>query len=163
MRLSIVAAIANNGVIGIQNQMPWYLPEDLKNFKVITMGKPILMGRKTFDSLGGVLPGRENIVISRRKGFSPKDCVIFKTVEDAISAYSSAAELMVIGGASIYEHLLPSADRLYLTKIRLTYEGDTYFPIIKKPDWVEITKLAMVSWKGVSYTYSVLDRIKSAA
>ena len=160
MQLSIVAAIADNGVIGIDNRIPWHLPEDLQNFRAITMGKPILMGRKTFDSLGKVLPGRENIVISRTYGFSPKDCVIFKTVEEAMNEYRSARELMVIGGASIYEQLLPSADRLYLTKIHGAYEGDTYFPELKKTDWIEISKKAMLSGAGISYTYTVLDRIK---
>jgi dihydrofolate reductase len=128
MIISMVAAMAHNRVIGLNNQMPWHLPADLAHFKQVTLGKPVLMGRRTYDSIGRLLPGRRNIVISRQTkpaGFSG-DWV--GSVEEALALLADIPELMVIGGGELYKQLLPLANRLYLTEIDLTTTGDAWFP-----------------------------------
>jgi len=137
MRVSIVVAAAENGVIGTGNQMPWRLPDDLKRFKALTMGKPILMGRKTFESIGKPLPGRTNIVLSRRVGLTLPGCIVVNSIAQAIEAAADAAEFAVIGGAEIYSQALSSADVIYLTRVHATMTGDAVFPAIDPHDWVE--------------------------
>lgn len=128
MIISMVAAMANQRVIGLNNQMPWHLPADLAHFKQVTLGKPVLMGRRTYDSIGRLLPGRRNIVISRQTkpaGFGG-DWV--GSVEEALALLTDTPELMVIGGGELYKQMLPLANRLYLTEIELTTDGDAWFP-----------------------------------
>ena len=129
MSLSIIVAIAKNGVIGLKNQLPWHLPEDLKHFKEITMGRPILMGDRTFESLGRPLPGRENVVLTLDKNYSAKGVVILHSLDEAVKRYADE-EAFVIGGATIYKLALPLADKLYLTLIDKDFEGDAFFPEI---------------------------------
>ncbi|WP_213999307.1 type 3 dihydrofolate reductase [Arsukibacterium sp.] len=128
MKTAMIAAMAKGRVIGKNNQMPWHLPADLKHFKAVTMGKPVLMGRKTFQSIGRPLPGRRNIVISRTTPDNKQGVEWFSSVEQALAALSDSAEVMVIGGGEIYRQCLPFADILYLTEIELDAEGDAYFP-----------------------------------
>ncbi|MDX1537010.1 type 3 dihydrofolate reductase [Arsukibacterium sp.] len=128
MKVAMIAAMANNRVIGKDNQMPWHLPADLKHFKAVTLGKPVLMGRKTFQSIGRPLPGRRNLVISRTLPDDPQGVEWFANVEQALAAVADDAEVMVIGGGEIYRQCLPLADTLYLTEIELTTDGDAYFP-----------------------------------
>jgi dihydrofolate reductase len=128
MKIAMIAAMANNRVIGKNNQMPWHLPADLKNFKAVTLGKPVLMGRKTFESIGRALPGRRNLVISRTLPSDTKGVEWFNSVELAIAAAEASPELMIIGGAEIYRQCLPLAATLYLTEIDLDIDGDAYFP-----------------------------------
>lgn len=128
MKISMVAAMAKDRVIGKDNAMPWHLPADFAWFKKVTMGKPIVMGRKTFESIGRPLPGRQNIVISRNPDFTAEGVTVVSDIAAAQSAAGDVEELMIIGGGSIYEACLPLADRLYLTFIDLTVEGDTCFP-----------------------------------
>ncbi|MGH8557554.1 MAG: dihydrofolate reductase [Methylococcales bacterium] len=140
MKISLIAAVSANNVIGFKGRLPWHLPEDLQNFKRLTMGKPILMGRKTFDSLARALPGRTNIVITRNPNYRPEGCKIFSNINDALQTFSDCVELMVIGGASFYEQMLPLAETLYLTEIKENFNGDTFFPTIDISKWIEHSK-----------------------
>ena len=128
MRIAMIAAMANNRVIGKDNQMPWHLPADLKHFKKVTLGKPVIMGRKTYQSIGKALPGRRNIVISRQGVALSEDADWVQSIEQALALVQDEAEVMIIGGAEIYRQVLPMADRLYITDIDLTVEGDAFFP-----------------------------------
>ncbi len=138
MRVSMVAAVALNGVIGRGGDLPWRLPADLKRFKKLTLGHPILMGRTTYESIGRPLPGRRNIVLSRA-GFTADGVEVYSSLEAALKASSAAPELMVIGGALVYEVVLPVADRLYLSVVHGDFEGDTWFPSITPSDWTMVS------------------------
>lgn len=137
----MIAALAQNRVIGRDNQLPWHLPADLKHFKALTLGKPIIMGRKTWDSLGRQLPGRLNLVVSRQPGLQLDGAEVFASLDaalvraDAWAREQGAAELMLIGGAQLYELGLAQADRLYLTRVAVSPEGDAYFPEVNLADW----------------------------
>ncbi|OOE61736.1 type 3 dihydrofolate reductase [Salinivibrio sp. IB282] len=128
MRVSLVAAMANDRVIGKNNQMPWHLPADLAWFKRTTLGYPVVMGRKTFESIGRPLPKRPNIVISRDPDYQPEGVTVVRSPEQALETVAEYEEIMVIGGGTIYQAFLPRADRLYLTFIDLDVDGDTRFP-----------------------------------
>ncbi|MFQ1905694.1 type 3 dihydrofolate reductase [Aeromonas veronii] len=140
MKISMIAAMAHDRVIGKDNQMPWHLPADLAHFKRVTLGKPVLMGRKTFESIGRPLPGRRNLVISRNPGYQAEGIEVVGSVEAALAllAGSSVEELMVIGGGHLYAEMLPSADCLYLTRIDQAVEGDTRFPAFDDGQWQRI-------------------------
>ncbi|HDO1319687.1 TPA: type 3 dihydrofolate reductase [Aeromonas veronii] len=140
MKISMIAAMAHDRVIGKDNQMPWHLPADLAHFKRVTLGKPVLMGRKTFESIGRPLPGRRNLVISRNPGYRAEGIEVVGSVEAALAllAGSSVEELMVIGGGHLYAEMLPSADCLYLTRIDLAVEGDTRFPAFDDGQWQRV-------------------------
>lgn len=140
MKISMIAAMAHDRVIGKDNQMPWHLPADLAHFKRVTLGKPVLMGRKTFESIGRPLPGRRNLVISRNLGYQAEGIEVVGSVEAALAllAGSSVEELMVIGGGHLYAEMLPSADCLYLTRIDLAVEGDTRFPAFDDGQWQRV-------------------------
>ena len=139
--LALIAALAANRVIGLDNRMPWHLPADLKHFKALTLGKPIIMGRKTWDSLGRPLPGRLNIVVSRQPGLQLEGAEVFADLDAALARADqwareqSVDELMLIGGAQLYEQGLPLADRLYLTRIDAEPEGDAFFPVFDGSHW----------------------------
>ena len=138
MRVSMIAALAKNRVIGNKNDLPWYLPADMRHFMNTTMGKPIVMGRKTFQSLGGKpLTGRSNIILSRDPKLKPFGCSVFATPEAVLEAYKTETELMIIGGAAVYGVFLPRADRLYLTLIDSEIAGDSYFPEYQQLNWRE--------------------------
>jgi len=138
MLLSIVVAAAANDVIGDRNALPWRLPDDLKRFKAITMGKPVLMGRKTFESIGKPLVGRTNIVVTRDTHLRLDGCVTVGSIDDALLAAGTAPELMVIGGAELYRQILPRIDLIYLTRVHAQIEGDTRFPEVVWEDWIEL-------------------------
>ena len=140
MHISMIAAMAHDRVIGLDNQMPWHLPADLAHFKRVTLGKPVLMGRKTFESIGRPLPGRRNLVISRNLDYQADGVEMVSSVEVALARLQGEGveELMVIGGGYLYEQLLPRADRLYLTRIDLAVEGDTCFPTFSDADWLKL-------------------------
>lgn len=140
MKISMIAAMAHYRVIGKDNQMPWHLPADLAHFKRVTLGKPVLMGRKTFESIGRPLPGRRNLVISRNPDYQAEGIEVVGSVEAALAllAGSSVEELMVIGGGHLYAEMLPSADCLYLTRIDLAVEGDTRFPAFDDGQWQRV-------------------------
>lgn len=140
MKISMIAAMAHDRVIGKDNQMLWHLPADLAHFKRVTLGKPVLMGRKTFESIGRSLPGRRNLVISRNPDYQAEGIEVVGSVEAALAllAGSSVEELMVIGGGHLYAEMLPSADCLYLTRIDLAVEGDTRFPAFDDGQWQRV-------------------------
>jgi dihydrofolate reductase len=137
MRISIVVAVAENGAIGKDNALLWRLPDDLKNFKTITMGKPIVMGRKTYDSIGRALPGRVNIVISRQASLVLPGCVVVGSLADAINAAGDVAEIAIIGGAEIYRQALAMTATIYMTKVHATLTGDVFFPPLVAAEWRE--------------------------
>ncbi len=140
MQLSLIVAMASNHAIGLNNKMPWHLSADLKKFKHITMGHPIIMGRKTFESIGRPLPGRQNIIISRNPDYRQQDCLVFNSLEAAIQSCADCDEVFVIGGATLYKVALALADKLYITAIHQAFEGDTYFPELNKQQWREVAR-----------------------
>lgn len=140
MLISLVAAMARHRVIGQNNKMPWHLPADLAHFKKVTLGKPVVMGRKTFESIGRPLPGRKNIVISRQKNLSIDQVECVESIEQALSVLKNEPEIMIIGGATIYEQTLPMADQLYLTYIDLDCEGDAFFPEFDENNFLIISR-----------------------
>lgn len=142
MLISLIAAVAENGVIGQENELVWHLPDDFKYFKQTTSGHPILMGRKTFESLGKPLPNRLNVVITRNADYQPEGVVVVDSLEKAIeeARKTGIAEAFVIGGAEIYRQAIASADRLYLTEVKASYEGDARFPDFNKTDWQEMSR-----------------------
>lgn len=163
--LSLIAALAENRVIGIDNSMPWHLPGDFKYFKATTLGKPIIMGRKTWDSLGRPLPGRLNIVVSRQAGLTLEGAEVFATLEaaieraDAWAREENAEELMLIGGAQLYELGLAQADRLYLTRVGLDPEGDAFFPEVDEATWRMTSSVEHpASAETPSYAFEVWER-----
>jgi dihydrofolate reductase len=157
VKISLIAAVSSNNVIGFQNRLPWYLPEDLKYFKQLTIGKPILMGRKTFESIGRVLPGRINIVVTRNKQYQIQDCLVFSDIDDALQAFADYPEIMVIGGASFYQQMLPIADTLYLTVIDRVFDGDTHFPSFDISVWNEYSSRTCKQETDpyLSYTFKI--------
>ncbi len=128
--ISIIVAASENDVIGRQGDLPWRLSDDLKHFKAITMGKPIIMGRKTWESIGRPLPGRQNIVITRQRDFTAEGCDVVASLDDAIAAAGDAEEIVVIGGSQVYALALPLAERIYLTRVHADVEGDASFPAV---------------------------------
>jgi dihydrofolate reductase len=135
--LEFVIAVSENDVIGRGNKLPWHLPADLRHFKLLTIGKPVLMGRRTYESIGKALPGRLNIVLSRSADFAPDDCVVAQSLRDARIAAGARPSLMVIGGAEIYRQCLPFANRIHLTLVHTRIEdGDTVFAGWRDPDWI---------------------------
>ena len=137
MIISIIAAMDTNRLIGNDNQLPWHLPADFAHFKSVTMGKPIIMGRKTFESIGKPLPGRENIVLSRNPDTCFEGVTCVASFEEAVAAVPDAEEIMIIGGSTIYEMLLPEVHRLYLTYVDAEFEGDAWFPEVDENQWFE--------------------------
>ena len=161
MKISIVVAMASNGVIGRDNELPWHLPADLQHFKKTTMGKPILMGRKTWESIGRPLPGRTNIVITRDTAYRAEGCVVVNSIDAALEASSGQDEVMVIGGAEFYRQVLPLADTIYLTRIHATISGDTCFPELNVADWREVERSDHAADEKNPHDYSFirLDRV----
>ncbi|SEB41713.1 dihydrofolate reductase [Pseudomonas saponiphila] len=145
--LSLIAALAQNRVIGVDNSMPWHLPGDFKFFKATTLGKPIIMGRKTWDSLGRPLPGRLNIVVSRQTGLVLEGAEVYPSLQAAVeraeewALEQGASELMLIGGAQLYAQGLEQADRLYLTRVALNPAGDAWFPQFDEQQWKRVSEV----------------------
>lgn len=133
--ISIIVAVSTNNVIGVKGDLPWRLPDDLRRFKRLTMGKPIVMGRRTWESIGRPLPGRQNIVLTRRSGFDAPGCDVVQSPAEALAAAGDADETMIIGGSQIYALFLPKASRLYLTRVHAKIDGDTHFPEIEANEW----------------------------
>jgi dihydrofolate reductase len=163
MTISFVVAAATNNAIGKDGKLPWHLPNDLKHFKNITWGMPVVMGRKTFDSLGKVLPGRKNIVITRQPGWMKEGTVAVKTIEDALflAKEADAKEIMVIGGGQIFKMLFDKAKRIYLTRVEAEPEADTFFPVIDAKHWWLASQKNHEADENNAYNYSfqVWERI----
>jgi dihydrofolate reductase len=156
--LSVIAAMARNRVIGIRNTLPWRLPEDLKHFKALTLGHHIVMGRKTYESIGKPLPGRTTVIVTRDPGYQVEGCVTATSIEAAITACGDDTEIFFVGGAELYAQVLPRADRLYLTEIQADYEGDAWFPEFEQSAWKEIDRQAHVNDSGLTYHYVTYAR-----
>lgn len=160
MKLSMIVATAQNRVIGRDNALPWYLPNDLKYFKQTTLGKPVIMGRKTYESIGKPLPGRTNIVITRQTDYQPEGVKVVHSVAEARDLAESVClidgqeEAMIMGGAEIYTLALSDADRLYLTEVHADVEGDAYFPEYDKTEWQEISREDFSAEGPNPYNYS---------
>ena len=140
MRISLIAAMGKNRVIGKDNSLIWKLPEDMKRFRELTTGKPVIMGRKTFESIGRALPNRKNIVITRDKNYKAKGCTVVNSVKEALKAAKDADEVMIIGGSQVYQEFIPIANKMYITLIDKDFEGDAYFPEFDEAEWKEAKK-----------------------
>ena len=166
MKISLVWAMAQNRIIGRNNNLPWHLPEDLKYFKRINLGKPVIMGRKTFESIGKPLPGRTNIVVTRNADFSAEGVKTVNSLSaakalcESIGEIDGISEAMVIGGAEIYTQAMPVADRLYLTEVHANVDGDTFFPEFDRSLWKEVAREDFDASGPNPYAYSfiVLDK-----
>jgi dihydrofolate reductase len=158
--LSIVVAAAENGAIGKDNRLLWRLPDDLKYFKAVTMGKPIVMGRKTYESIGKPLPGRLNIVISRQSGLEISGCAVVGSLAAAQSAASDAPEIMIVGGADIYRQALPFTQRIYLTRVHARMDADVFFPELAAGEWRETHREphAADERHAYAFTFITLER-----
>ena len=163
MTVSIIVAVAKNGVIGRENDLPWHLSEDLKHFKKTTMGKPVIMGRKTFESVGEPLPGRENIVVTRNRSYSAIGCDVALSLEEAIEKAGEVEEVMILGGGQIYKEALPLTDRIYLTQVEAQVEGDARFPELDWSEWKELRRWDHPADAKNDYPciFMVLERISS--
>ena len=137
MKVSIIVTIGKNKVIGKDNSLPWKLPADMKHFKELTTGKPVIMGRKTFESIGKPLPNRTNFIITRNQEYKAEGCVVVHSIDEALKASEGNEEVMVIGGAQIYKEFLPRANKMYLTIIDADFEGDAFFPEYNIEEWEE--------------------------
>lgn len=157
-RLYLIAALARNGVIGAQGKLPWHLPEDLQHFKKLTLGCPVIMGRRTWESLGRPLPGRENIVVTRRADFQAAGASIAASLPAAVALCAGEAVAFVIGGAEIYAAALPLADGLVLTEIDRDYPGDTCFPAWDRSSWKATRREAHTSSDGVRFAFALYER-----
>jgi dihydrofolate reductase len=158
-RVVIIAAVASNGVIGHRNRMPWHLPEDLRRFRRLTLGHAVIMGRRTFESMGRPLAGRDNIVITRSPDWMRSDCRAAHSLEAALAAVREPQDAFVIGGAQIYALALPIASRLYLTEIERDFEGDTFFPEFDRSRWREASRESRIldGAGGFSYDFVAYD------
>lgn len=158
--ISLIVAHDKNRVIGYENKMPWHLPGELQYFKEQTMGKPMIMGRKTFDSIGRPLPGRRNIVITRNENYQSDGIEVAKSLEEALKLAGNEEEVMIIGGEQIFKLALPIADRLYITHIEHDFNGDTFFPTYGN-EWILISKSEPIEIPdGYSYTYCIYEKSK---
>jgi dihydrofolate reductase len=160
MIISIIAAIAANGVIGKENKLPWHLPADMKHFRDLTRGKPVIMGSKTFESIGRPLPDRLNIVLSSDLAYRAEGAMVVHSIDEALQAAGDAQEVMVIGGGSIYKQFLPRANRMYLTLIHTNFKGDAFFPEYEKKEWNEVAREEHGQDEKNAYAYSfvILER-----
>jgi len=151
--LSVIVAVANNNVIGHNNTLPWHLPEDLKRFRALTTGHHIIMGRKTYESLGRLLPGRTTVIVTRNPDYRVEGALIADSLETAIALSQHDEEAFLIGGAELYQHGIELANKLYVTEIALEVEGDAHFPALDMNQWQEVAREAHVSEKGLAFNY----------
>ncbi|KZE32653.1 dihydrofolate reductase [Crenobacter luteus] len=151
--LTLVAAMADDNVIGVANTLPWHLPEDLRHFKAVTLGKPIVMGRKTYDSIGRPLPGRRNIVVTRNRDWAADGVEVAHSLDAALERLAGVDEVCVVGGAELYAQAMARADRLILTEIALKVDGDARFPAVDAAVWREVSREAHVAASGLAYAF----------
>lgn len=158
--LSIIVAVANDNVIGINNTLPWHLPEDLKRFKTLTMGHHIIMGRKTYESLNRLLPGRKTVIVTRNQQYHVEGAIVVNSLEEALAKSCDDAEVFLIGGSELYELGLKAAHKLYVTEVHASFEGDAYFP---QPDltlWKEVERERHQAENGMAYSYVTYLRVE---
>lgn len=159
MRISLLVAASENNVIGKDNKLTWHISHDLKRFKMLTMGHHIIMGRKTFESIGRPLPGRINVIVTRNKNYKTDGCIVVNSVKEAFLKSNDDNEIFVIGGEQIFKETLAVADRIYLTKIHRNFDGDAFMPEINKDEWIETETERRTEHPDFDYTYVTLDRI----
>lgn len=157
-RISIISAMARNRVIGIENRLPWHLPEDLRHFKALTLGHHIIMGRKTYESIGRPLPGRITVIVTRDPGYRVEGCITAHSVQEAIAACGDDVEVFFVGGAELYGQVLALADRLHLTEIQADFEGDAHFPDFDRSQWREVARERHRSEGGLDYHFVTYER-----
>jgi dihydrofolate reductase len=164
MRLSLIVAVAKNGVIGRQGGLPWRLSSDLRRFKQLTMGHHLIMGRKTFESIGRALPGRTTIVLTRDGGSIPDGVTAAHSIDDALRACAGDDEAFIVGGAEIYRQTLPIADRIYLTEVEAEVDGDAWFPEFDRSAWQVVREQRLPAGQRDDYetTFRIFDRMPSA-
>lgn len=158
-RLSLIVAMARNRVIGVHNTLPWRLPEDLKRFKSLTMGHHIIMGRRTYESIGRPLPGRHTLIVSRNPDYQAEGCRTVPSIEAALAACDGDTEVFFVGGANLYAQALSRAQRLYVTEIQADYEGDARFPAFTRTDWRETARESHVGQNDLAYDFVVYERV----
>lgn len=160
MKVSLICAVSQNGVIGSGNKLPWRLPADLKRFKRITMSHSVIMGRKTYESIGKPLPGRTNIVITRDRALKISGCLIAHSLKEALDLVRGEEEIFVIGGASLFKESIKRASRIYLTTIHKDFEGDTHLFKINRKDWNEVSRedVKENGENAYPYSFSILER-----
>lgn len=161
MIISLVVAASANNVIGVAGALPWRLPEDLRHFKDITMGKPVIMGRTTHESIGRPLPGRRNIVMTRQPGYAAEGCEVAPGPDEALAAAGDAGEVMVIGGGEVYREFLPKAGRIYLTRVQAEIAGDTLFPELDMDEWevVDVEEFPAGDEREFGFDIETLERV----
>ena len=157
MMISMVVAMAENRAIGKGNKLLWHLPDDFKHFKTLTMGKPVLMGRKTYESIGNPLPGRKNIVVTRDNGFSVGGVTVVNSIDAALAAVEEDDEVMVIGGASFYQQMLPLTKNIYLTFVHQAFEADVFFPELNLDEWQAVEKREHAADENHQYSFSFIN------
>ena len=170
-RISMIVAVAENGVIGSKQTIPWRIPSDQQMFRRLTLGKPVVMGRKQFETVGKPLPGRTNIIVTHRQDYHPEGTLVFASIEGALAEAEKIAtadgvdEVMIIGGGELYAQLMDRADRLYISHIDLHPEGDVRFPAIKPEDWVvvDLPEVTPSERDSATYRVKVYERRKSSA
>ena len=157
-RIYLVAAVATNGIIGANGRLPWHFPEELRHFKEVTLGHPIIMGRRTWESLKGPLPGRKNIVVTRTPGYQAAGAVVAPSLKAALASCAGAETAMVIGGSRLFEESLPLAAGLELTEIQRDYAGDTWFPAWDRSQWKESQREAHTAEDGTRFDYVLYEK-----
>jgi len=160
--INVIVAMARNRVIGINNTLPWRLPADLQHFKALTMGHHLIMGRKTYESIGKPLPGRTTVIVTRNAAYHVEGCISATSIDAAIAACGEDPEIFFVGGAELYVQVLPRADRLYLTEIQADYVGDAHFPELERGAWREVERTINVSPEGLSYHFVTCLRAEQA-
>lgn len=163
MTISLIVAASTNNVIGVHGELPWRLSSDLKRFKALTIGKPIVMGRRTFESIGRPLPGRQNIVMTRQADYRADDCDVVTSIDAAMATAGDAEEIMVIGGGDIYAQFLSRANRVYLTRVHVSLDGDVHFPLLDEREWQETTREEHTASNADdhAFAFTTLQRVKS--
>lgn len=156
MIISLIAAMDNNQLIGVKNGLPWHLPADFKHFKQVTMGKPVLMGRKTYESIGKPLPGRKNIVVTR-SGFEADGVLTASSIDAALALVSDEAEVMILGGANIYQQMIDKADKMYLTHVHAECEGDAWFPEFDMNEWDIASRQSVSADEKNNYDFDIVE------
>jgi dihydrofolate reductase len=158
-RVDLVAAVAANGIIGKNGKLPWHLPEDLQHFKRVTMGHPVIMGRRTWESLKAPLPGRENIVVTRQAGYEAPGAAVASSLEAALALCAGESVACVIGGEDLFRESLPLASRLVMTEIKQDFSGDTWFPEYDRSQWKEARREAHAAANGTRFDFVVYERV----
>jgi len=163
LQISIIVALSENNVVGVRNQLPWKLSADLKRVKSMTMGHHIIMGRKTFESIGRPLPGRTNVIITRNANYKAEGCVIASSLQHALDIAMNDTEVFIFGGGEIFKEAMPLASKIYMTRVHTHLEGDTYFPDIKPFDWriVELQEFKADEKNEFDYSFMTLIRVEA--